>query len=352
MVERIEYQNADGSFVMKEDGKRKKTFQQKRLKPDCPGEWIWNVDGIPPLIYRLPEVTEAIANGHTIIITEGEAKADLLWSWNIPATCCSQGAGKWKAEHSEQLRDSDIIILPDNDERGRDHRDVVSRSLQDIAASVRVLDLPGLPEKGDIIDWAKAGGTVEQLHELIAQAKPWEEQERQHSGDEPTIALQSVRASAVTMTAVDWLWPNRFALGKLGLLAGLPDEGKGQILCYMAAQTTHGGELPCNEGHAPHGNVIMLTAKTKPATLVVPRLAAAGADLDRVAHHEDGARPRQETHVQSVSDLELLRQKIIEIGDVVLSRSILFRPISASARSTASVPPMCARVLEPACRAG
>ena len=101
MVERIEYQNADGSFVMKEDSKHKKAFRQKRPNPDCPGEWIWNIDGIPPLVYRLPEVTEAIASGHEIIITEGEAKADLLWSWNIPATCCSQGAGKWKAEHSD-----------------------------------------------------------------------------------------------------------------------------------------------------------------------------------------------------------------------------------------------------------
>ena len=124
MVERVEYQNAGGSSVMTEDGKRKKTFRQKRPKPDYPGEWLWNVDGIPPLIYRLPEVTEAIANGHAIVIAEGEAKADQLWSWNVPATCCSQGAGKWKAEHSEQLRGADIIILPDNDERGRDHCDL------------------------------------------------------------------------------------------------------------------------------------------------------------------------------------------------------------------------------------
>ena len=93
VVERVEYQNAGGSSVMTEDGKRKKTFRQKRPKPDCPGEWLWNVDGIPPLIYRLPEVTEAIANGHAIVIAEGEAKADQLWSWNVPATCCSQGAG-------------------------------------------------------------------------------------------------------------------------------------------------------------------------------------------------------------------------------------------------------------------
>lgn len=41
--------------------------------------------------------------------------------------------------------------------------------------------------------------------------------------------LKSVRASKVEMTAVQWLWPQRFAIGKLGLVCGLPDEGKGQV---------------------------------------------------------------------------------------------------------------------------
>ena len=102
----------------------------------------------------------------------------------MPATCCSQGAGKWKAEHSKQLRDADIIILPDNDERGREHCDLVGRSLRDIAASVRVLDLPSLPPKDDIIDWAQNGGTVEQLHDLIAQAKPWTPSDHTSSKDD------------------------------------------------------------------------------------------------------------------------------------------------------------------------
>jgi hypothetical protein len=35
-----------------------------------------------------------------------------------------------------------------------------------------VLRLPGLPEKGDVSDWLAAGGTAEQLRELIAAAEP------------------------------------------------------------------------------------------------------------------------------------------------------------------------------------
>jgi hypothetical protein len=50
---------------------------------------------------------------------------------------------------------------------------VVAASLQGLAASTRVLFLPDLPDKGDIIDWAANGGTVEQLHNLIGNAPHW-----------------------------------------------------------------------------------------------------------------------------------------------------------------------------------
>jgi hypothetical protein len=176
-VERIEFELPDGSFMMK-DGKRHKIFKQKRPDPDHPGMWIPNVNGVPPLIYHLPQVTEALAAGQQILIVEGEAKADLLWSWNVPATCCSQGAGKWRSEHSQQLRGADIVILPDNDASGRKHRDIVARSLSGIASRIQVLTLPGLAEKDDIRDWAAAGGTVDALHDLIVEAaKPWTPQE-------------------------------------------------------------------------------------------------------------------------------------------------------------------------------
>jgi hypothetical protein len=42
VVDRIEYQNADGTFVLK-DGKRKKTFRQRQ--PTAEG-WIFNVEGV------------------------------------------------------------------------------------------------------------------------------------------------------------------------------------------------------------------------------------------------------------------------------------------------------------------
>jgi hypothetical protein len=107
------------------------------------------------------------------LIVEGEAKADLLSSWNIAATCNAGGAKKWKSEHSEFQRGADVVLVPDNDNVGWEHINAVGAALVGIAKRLRVLVLPGLAPKGDIIDWARAGGTREQLDALIAGAHDW-----------------------------------------------------------------------------------------------------------------------------------------------------------------------------------
>ena len=170
-VDRIQFQKADGSWVLKE-GKADKVFRQRRPDPSRPGQWIYNKEAAPIVPYRLPEVLEAIAAGHPVLIVEGEAKCDLLASWNVPATCCAQGAGKWKPEHSEFLRGADVVIIPDNDKAGWEHINVVGASLTG-AKRIRVLPLPLKHEKDDLIDWAKAGGTREALDALIAKAHDW-----------------------------------------------------------------------------------------------------------------------------------------------------------------------------------
>ena len=138
--------------------------------------------------------------------------------------------------------------------------------------------------------------------------------------------LTSVCAADITPTAIQWLWPNRFALGKLGLIAGLPDEGKGQVFADIAARVTCGAEWPCNEGSAPQGNVVVLTAEDDLADTVVPRLIAAGADLARI-HIVRMVSTDSLTRMFSLAtDLPLLRQKIIDVGNVNL---VQIDPISA-----------------------
>jgi len=144
-----------------------KTFAQRA--PDG----SWKVRGIRQVPYRLPEIVEAIAEGKTVFIVEGEKDADNLARWNVQATCNSGGAGKWRTEFAELFRGADVVVVPDNDRAGRDHAQMVCASLADIAARVRYLALPGLREKGDVSDWIGAGGTVEEFHAQVERAPIW-----------------------------------------------------------------------------------------------------------------------------------------------------------------------------------
>jgi DNA primase len=173
VVERVEYQNADDTYVKTKEGKRRKTFRQKRPDPDRPGQWIWDITGVPAVPYRLPELLEAVAAAHAILIVEGEGKVDLLRSWNVPATCCAGGAKKWRAEHAEHLRGADVVLIPDNDETGFEHVAKVGAMLSGVARRVRMLILSDLPPKGDIKDWADTGGTREQLDALMERAQDY-----------------------------------------------------------------------------------------------------------------------------------------------------------------------------------
>jgi putative DNA primase/helicase len=106
----------------------------------------------------------------------------------------------------------------------------------------------------------------------------------------------------------------------------LPDEGKGQVFANMAATVTRGGDWPCGEGKAPQGNVLLLTAEDDIADTVVPRLMAAGADLDRVEVVSMVRDHDTKRMFNLADDLDLLRQKIADVGHVKL---IQIDPISA-----------------------
>jgi AAA domain len=147
------------------------------------------------------------------------------------------------------------------------------------------------------------------------------------NGSKPQPALDTTRATGFAMRGISWFWPGRFALGKLGLIGGLPDKGKGLISADIIARCTNSAEWPCGEGRAPQGDVIWFTAEDDIEDTVIPRLAAAGADLARVhivgmARNPNGS-PRM---FNLATDLPLLARKIEEIGTVAL---VIIDPVSA-----------------------
>jgi RecA-family ATPase len=134
--------------------------------------------GAKPVPYNLPDIAGpfdiADCANQTIYITEGERKADALAGWGLVATSQPFGGAKWRGDLTHWFKGRDIVILPDNDATGQGFAISAAHSLHGTARSVRLLILPDLPPKGDIIDWIEAGGTLEQFKALVGevQAKP------------------------------------------------------------------------------------------------------------------------------------------------------------------------------------
>jgi hypothetical protein len=108
--------------------------------------------------------------------------------------------------------------------------------------------------------------------------------EAQPDGQAPPLAapeLETVTAADVAPEPVEWLWPERFALGKLGLVIGEPDIGKSLLLIDIAARVSRGRPWP-DGTPAPDGEVLLVGGEDGVADTIRPRLEAAGADLDRV----------------------------------------------------------------------
>ena len=138
------------------DGKRTKEFffnhfdKQGKKQPGFKCEHV---------LYRLHEIVKA----DQIFILEGEMKADLLSSWGLAATCLDTGAeSKWRDSYTPHLAGKDVVIVPDNDKAGEEYLQKIARALHGVARSVRVLRLPGLIEKQDVIDWARLLEVAEQ----------------------------------------------------------------------------------------------------------------------------------------------------------------------------------------------
>ena len=134
-----------------------KTFSQHRWTGDG---WAPGLNGQPPVPYRLPELLAGVAVDETIYIVEGEKDADALADLGHTATTNPGGAGKWRTEFSEYLRDADVVIVFDRDEPGRQHALDVAAKLDGVARHVR---FARAREGKDVSDHFAAGYGLEDL---------------------------------------------------------------------------------------------------------------------------------------------------------------------------------------------
>lgn len=140
----------------------------------------------PKIPYRLPQLIAA--TDKPVFVCEGEKDADRLASHGLVATSASEGAGKWKEELNRWFERRTVYVLADNDEPGAAHALEVAKNLHGIAAEVRIVNLPGLPPKGDVSDWLDAGGDPDRLVELCRASPIFQPSDGDGS---PTIVVEA-----------------------------------------------------------------------------------------------------------------------------------------------------------------
>lgn len=157
-VVRFDEYEADGSPVIKPDGKQAKTFM-----PRQPNGAYSYPPGPRPL-YRLPEIERS----REIVFVEGEKAADAIHRFGWVATSAPGGSStKIEAIDWRPLAGKSIILWPDNDEAGRKFMHKVAAQLASIGCAVRWIALPvDVPAK-----WDAADAGEEQIHALLSRSE-------------------------------------------------------------------------------------------------------------------------------------------------------------------------------------
>ncbi len=158
-----------------------KEFRPVSLHGDA---WFLKGPATPRPLYGLPDLATAATNSDcemsrcngdnigtrdvttaaTVYVCEGEKTADAARSIGLVAVTSMNGSKSPDKTDWTPLAGKAVVILRDNDEPGRMYADAVATILTklSLAPVVKIVELPGLPPKGDFVEWIEAhGGAAE-----------------------------------------------------------------------------------------------------------------------------------------------------------------------------------------------
>ena len=241
-IQRIHsYFDADGAEAYQALRMYPKSFRLRQ--PDGKGGYLHNIKGITPLPYNLPGIMQK--PNQPVFVVEGEQCADVLIEAGLVATTNHGGAGKWGEEHAQHLEGRNVIVMPDNDQVGHRHADAVVASLWGKANQIKRVDLPGLPDKGDVVDYLRTH-TLEELVGEVRKVEPLTEAPQVAEGEvvaeEQAIErYKMMRRDAVfAMPPVEFLVEGLITDTGFTMMYGAPGTGKSFIAIDIALSVAHG----------------------------------------------------------------------------------------------------------------
>ncbi len=289
-----------------------------RCRRKVDGKWVYNLAGIAPIPYRLND----IVGQPSVFVCEGEKDADTLTGLGYVATSGPHGKSSWPDELTPWFAGKGIRIIYDvgNDDAGRG----VAFKLSQVSDQIELLLVPLEAHEADITDYLEQFTTPDEKRgkfaKIIAHGLPY----IAHRLD--NLKCQLVGLDRVEPERVEWLWQNRFPLGKLSLICGDPGAGKSYFSIFMAAHVSTGTPWPDRPEPLPQGSVIILTAEDGLADTVRPRADANNADNSRIKVL-DGIKIKDRVRSFNLIDhVSALREAVQALNDV---RLIIIDPITA-----------------------
>ncbi len=270
-VKAYDYTDVEGKLLFQVCRYEPKTFKQRI--PDGPGKRKYGLNGTTPVLYRLPQIVKA----QEVCIVEGEKDVETIEALGFTATTSPMGARKWRPGYSDYLKGKDVTLIPDNDTEGREHMAQVGAALNGIAKSLKWLDLPDLPSKGDVSDWAATIPNKTQAGERLAimleSAKPYIPPKK--------VTLEDCVIESGDFSRLDIPRKRKildiFSEQEIILVAGWRGTGKTWAALSIADAVTRGGSfgpwkvhfsVPCLycDGEMASGDIRDRLAQLNPAT--------------------------------------------------------------------------------------
>ena len=191
------------------------------------------------------------------------------------------GAGKWRNQYHQYLEGKHVVLIPDNDDEGRNHMQKVAISLHKLVASLKVLELPGLTEKQDVSDYIATFNDPQEASErlsiLISNAEPIQPKTCLSAG-EKIRGYTAAELMKMDLPEPKWAIPGILPEG-FNLLAGKPKHGK-SIMALNFGIAISGGHKAFGKIEIENGTVLYLALEDTP-TRLKKRLNLMYADEDR-----------------------------------------------------------------------
>lgn len=245
LKETYDYVDEQGALLYQVCRYDPKDFRQR--KPDGEGNWIERVGDVRRVLYRLPQLIEAIAEERTIYLVEGEKDVNALTELGYSATTWAGGANSWRDEYGTALAEASVVVIPDNDDSGRAAMEQAAASITSRRGRVRVLTLPNVPAKGDFSDWFALGNDLDTFDRLTGEAVPWQLDPTKRT----RWRLDELWENDAIMRPPPPVVPRLAWRSRSTLLAATEKSGKSTMAGYVAAAVSNGSaflDAPCEEG--------------------------------------------------------------------------------------------------------